>query len=122
MRRLSVVLLIAAYSANEAASYRTRESRDLSDDQSVENPISRVTREINPEAPKDLEMMDTQETHIFPPAFAMIENERRRQQHRRQTYLLVDVASVNNVPVAINAQYVPYSYYGLGGFYGGFRR
>lgn len=136
MRRLSVVLLLAVYQANETSCYRTRKSRDLTESSEdthlssdVDQPMSsRVTRDIGPHFKRSsngMEMMDTAETHIFPPAFAMIENQKKRERRTKpNNYLLLDVASVNDVPIAINAQVVPNDVnylFNYGGF-GGLRR
>lgn len=144
MRRLSVVLLLAVYQANEASCYRTRKSRDLteSNDDSLQPSSSssssdiaypsfrRLIRDTGGSSRFDsnaMETMDTAETHIFPPAFAMIENQKKRERRNKiKSYLLVDVASVNDVPIVINAQVIPndanYLYnLGFAGF-GGLRR
>lgn len=143
MRRLSVVLLLAVYQANEVSCYRTRKSRELteSNDDSLQPSSSsssdiaypssrRLIRDTGGPSRFDssaMETMDTAETHIFPPAFAMIENQKKRERRNKpKSYLLVDVASVNDVPIVINAQVIPndanYLYnLGFAGF-GGLRR
>lgn len=134
MRRLSVVLLLAAYQVNETSCNPTRKSRDLSESNEdlssdVDHPISsRITRDADIRRPSDAnEMMDTAETHIFLPAFTVIENQKKRDRRKKQkTYLLVNVVKVDDVPIVIDAQVVPNGNYltnydGIGGF-GGFRR
>lgn len=137
MRRLSVVLLLAAYQANETSCYPNRQSRDLAESNEelssdVDHQLSRrLTRDAVLRRPYDEnEMMDTAETNIFPPAFQVIERQKQQERRKTKKYILVDVATVNDVPIVINAQVVPTNdvnyldNFGFGGFggFGGFRR
>lgn len=79
------------------------------------SPVESPLNEENPVARSNLdedEIMDTAaNSNIFPPAFAMLRNEKKKKRKvpTASQYLLVEVASLDNIPIVANAAVIPFN-------------